>query len=148
MTPTLSLFTIGFTKKSAEEFFRLLRDAGVRRVIDVRLNNTSQLAAFAKKDDLEFFLREIGGIEYLHLPEMAPTQELIDIARKKKDREAFEEGYRRLIEERGVEALLPRETLDGACLLCSEHQPRQCHRRILAEYLAEHFGGTQISHLV
>ncbi|HKK07585.1 MAG TPA: DUF488 domain-containing protein [Gemmatimonadota bacterium] len=148
MTAPTTLYTIGFTKKSAETFFGLLREAGVRRVIDVRLNNTSQLAAFAKKDDLAFFLGELGGIEYLHVPEMAPTQELVDLARKKKDRDAFEERYRALIEEREVELLLPRETLDRACLLCSEHRPRGCHRRVLAEYLAGRLGDVRIEHLL
>lgn len=148
MPTGLSLYTIGFTKKSAEEFFDLLRNAGVRRVLDVRLNNTSQLAAFAKKDDLAFFLDRLCGIDYLHVTEMAPTQELIDLARKERDRDAFEAGYRRLIGERKVEDVLPREVLDGACLLCSEHEPRQCHRRILAEYLADHFGDVRVTHLV
>ncbi len=148
MTPGATLYTIGFTKKSAETFFGLLRGAAVRRVIDVRLNNTSQLAGFAKKDDLAFFLGEIGGIDYLYEPAMAPTQELIDLARKKKDREAFQARYRQLIEERKVEKLLPRETLEGACLLCSEHQPDECHRRVLAEYLAQRHPGLRIEHLV
>lgn len=148
MPSTVRLSTIGFTKKSAEEFFRLLREAGVRRVLDVRLNNVSQLAGFAKRDDLEFFLREVAGIEYLHMEALAPTQELIEAARKRKDRAALETGYRKLIRERQVEKLVSPELLDGACLLCSEDRPEQCHRTILAEYLAGRFPGVRIQHLV
>ena len=143
----MNLSTIGFTKKSAERFFELLRAAGVRRVLDVRLNNVSQLAGFAKKDDLAFFLREVAGIEYRHMPELAPTQDLIDAARKRKDWKGLEEGYLRLIRERKAETLVTPELLDGGCLLCSEDRPDHCHRRILAEYLADHFAGVRIQHL-
>ena len=93
MTSPASLFTIGFTKKSAEQFFGLLSGAGVKRVLDVRLNNVSQLAGFTKKEDLEFFLRRIGDMDYLHLPELAPTQDLIDTARSR-EWPKFEAGYR------------------------------------------------------
>lgn len=145
--PDISLFTIGFTKKSAERFFTLLRDAGVRRVLDVRLNNSSQLAGFAKQDDLRFFLREIGGIEYVYLTELTPTQEIIDTGRKRKDWAAFEENYRRLIEHRKIENAVDRSVLDMGCLLCSEDRPDHCHRRIAAEYLAEKLGNITITHL-
>lgn len=147
MARALVLYTIGFTRKSAAEFFGLLRDAGVKRVLDVRLNNVSQLAGFAKKDDLEYFLRELVGIGYQHLPELAPTQELIDLARKEKDWKRWETGYRRLIGSRKVERSVSREQLDGACLLCSEDRPDHCHRRILADYLGEHFPGLEVKHL-
>ena len=147
MTSPASLFTIGFTKKSAEQFFGLLSGAGVKRVLDVRLNNVSQLAGFTKKEDLEFFLRRIGDMDYLHLPELAPTQDLIDTARSR-EWPKFEAGYRRLIRGRKVEGLVTRELLEGACLLCSEAQPQHCHRRILADYLVEHFPGVRVSHLV
>ncbi|MEJ2187447.1 MAG: DUF488 domain-containing protein [Gemmatimonadota bacterium] len=145
--PDTSLFTIGFTKKSAERFFTLLRDAGVRRVLDVRLNNSSQLAGFAKQDDLRFFLREIGGIDYVYLTELAPTQEIIDTGRKRKDWTAFEAKYRRLIQERKIENVVDRALLDRGCLLCSEDRPDHCHRRMAAEYLAEELGGITITHL-
>ncbi|MEJ2215922.1 MAG: DUF488 domain-containing protein [Gemmatimonadota bacterium] len=145
--PDISLFTIGFTKKSAERFFTLLRDAGVRRVLDVRLNNSSQLAGFAKQDDLRFFLREIAGIEYVYLTELTPTQEIIDTGRKRKDWAAFEEKYRRLIEDRKIENAVDRSLLDMGCLLCSEDRPDHCHRRIAAEYLAEKLGNIAITHL-
>jgi uncharacterized protein (DUF488 family) len=145
--PEISLFTIGFTKKSAERFFTLLRDAGVRRVLDIRLNNSSQLAGFAKQDDLRFFLREIGGIDYVHLAELAPTQEIIDTGRKRKDWVAFEEKYRRLIEERKIETAVDPSLLQMGCLLCSEDRPDHCHRRIAADYLAEKLGNTTVTHL-
>jgi uncharacterized protein (DUF488 family) len=148
MPAKIPLSTIGFTKKSAEEFFALLAGAGVRRVLDVRLNNVSQLAGFAKRDDLAFFLRAVAGIDYLHLEAAAPTQELIDMARKRHEWTRFEAGYRRLIEGRKVAQAVSPELLDGACLLCSEDQPEHCHRRVLAEYLAEHFEGLQVRHLV
>ncbi|NJD11495.1 MAG: DUF488 domain-containing protein [Gemmatimonadetes bacterium] len=142
------LFTIGFTRKTAEEFFTLLRQAGVRRVLDIRLNNVSQLAGFTKQDDLAFFLREIAGMEYRHMAELAPTQALIDLARKRQEWDRFEAGYRRLIRTRKVEDVVSRQLLDGACLLCSEEQPEHCHRRVLADYLVEHFEGLQVRHLV
>lgn len=143
-----TLFTIGFTKKSAEEFFTLLQGAGVQRVLDIRLNNVSQLAGFAKKDDLAFFLRAIAGIDYVHVPELAPTQELIDLARKRHEWDKFEAGYLRLIRGRKVADVVSRAMLDRACLLCSEDQPDHCHRRVLADYLAEHFQGLKVVHLV
>ena len=148
MPASVTLYTIGFTKKTAAEFFGLLRAAGVKRVLDVRLNNVSQLAGFAKKDDLAFFLREIADIEYRHVPELAPTQELIDLARKRHEWDRFEAGYLRLIRTRKVADVVSRNELDHGCLLCSEDQPAHCHRRVLAEYLAQQFRGTQIVHLV
>jgi uncharacterized protein (DUF488 family) len=78
----MNLFTIGFTQKSAQKFFETLRDAGVKRVIDTRLNNVSQLAGFAKKADLEYFLKFIGGIEYVHILDLAPTQDILDEYKK------------------------------------------------------------------
>ena len=148
MAGQTSLFTIGFTRKSAEQFFALLRGAGVRRVLDVRLNNSSQLAGFAKREDLPFFLREIGAMNYLHVPELAPTQELIDLARKQKQWDRFGKGYLELIRDRKAETVLTRAQLHLGCLLCSEDRPDQCHRRIAAEYLAERLGRVRITHLV
>lgn len=148
MTP-LTLFTIGFTHKSAEEFFTLLRDAGVRRVADVRLNNTSQLAAFTKKDDLVYFLREIVGIPYVHLPDLAPTQAMLDAYKKLKgDWAAYERDFLKLLEKRRVAATLSRDLMDGACLLCSEAEPEHCHRRVITDYLAAHWPGVSVRHLV
>ena len=97
----INLFTIGFTQKSAREFFTALKDAGVKRVVDVRLNNNSQLAGFSKKDDLPYFLKEIGGIEYVHLPELAPTQDILDAYKKRKgDWNVYEEKFLDLMARR------------------------------------------------
>lgn len=145
---SIRLFTIGFAGKNAERFFGVLKSAGVKRVIDIRLNNTSQLAGFTKKDDLGFFLREVAGIDYLHLLEFAPTQEILDAFKKDKgDWALYEQRFKALIAERRIEAVLPRETADGACLLCSEKEPDHCHRRLVAEYLQKQWGDVSVVHL-
>ena len=134
----MNVFTIGFTKSSAEGFFSRLKGANVKRVLDVRLNNRSQLAGFAKRDDLQYFLKELGGIEYAHAPILAPTQEILDALKKHKGPwEEYERDFVALMRERRIEEKLSREELDGACLLCSEHQPHHCHRRLVVEYLDE-----------
>ena len=144
----MTLTTIGFTKKPARRFFGLLRESGVKRVVDVRLNNGSQLSGFAKNDDLAWFLREICGIEYVHVPSFAPTQALLSDYRKKRiDWDAYEVQFLDLMNERKVEKTVSPEILDNGCLLCSEHQPHHCHRRLVAEYLNDHWGGIQVEHL-
>lgn len=148
MTVPIKLFTIGFTKKSAARFFGKLRAAGVARVLDTRLNNNSQLAGFAKKDDLAFFLDAVAGIGYAHLTELAPTADILD-AYKKNDGDwaVYEPKYLALLAARRVEDTLDRALFDGGCLLCSEHEPDRCHRRLAAEYLREKWGGVEIVHL-
>lgn len=142
------LFTIGFTKKSAERFFTTLLDAGVRRVVDVRLNNVSQLAGFTKRADLEYFLKAIGDIEYAHLPDLAPTQEILDAYKKRGgDWGIYEEEFLRLMADRRIEERVAPALLDGGCLLCSEPGPERCHRRLVAEYLREKWGTVEIRHL-
>ena len=144
----VQIFTIGFTQTSAADFFAALRAAGVVRVVDVRLNNTSQLASFSKRDDLAFFLRELAGIDYVHLPLLAPTQELLDAFKKQKGSWAdYEEAFLRLMRARAVEQAVPRDLLQRACLLCSERQPQCCHRRLVAEYLQSCWGDVEIVHL-
>lgn len=144
----VKLYTIGFTRKSAKRFFGLLRESGVGRVVDVRLNNVSQLAGFAKRDDLAWFLGELGGIGYRHAPELAPTRELLADYRKKRiDWSAYEARFLELMRERRIEERLDPETLAGSCLLCSEHEPHFCHRRLAAEYLDRHWGGVEAVHL-
>ena len=144
----IQLFTIGFTKKSAEVFFTRMRDAGVRTLIDVRLNNSSQLAGFTKKDDLRYFLKSIADIEYVHLPELAPTQPLLDAYKKQKGKwEDYETGFLDLLRQRKVETALPQKVFEGACLLCSEEKPHHCHRRLVAEYLQRHWGNLNTIHL-
>jgi uncharacterized protein (DUF488 family) len=143
------LFTVGFTKKSAERFFTLLKEAHVQRVIDVRLNNRSQLAGFSKATDLEYFLRAIGGMEYRHLSELAPTQEVLDTYKKRKGSwSEYEARFLELLRKRRVDQSLDRSLFDMACLLCSEHEPLHCHRRLVAEYLKEKWGAVELRHLL
>jgi uncharacterized protein (DUF488 family) len=145
----MKIFTIGFTKKSAETFFTRLKNAGVKRLIDVRLNNVSQLAGFTKKDDLRYFTKAICDIEYVHLPELAPTADILDPYKKAKngDWQLYERQFLDLMRSRHIESTTPREVLDGGCLLCSEEKPHHCHRRLVAEYLKEQWGDVQIEHL-
>jgi uncharacterized protein (DUF488 family) len=144
----LRLFTIGFTQKNAEQFFTVLVDAGVRRVIDVRLNNSSQLAGFTKRSDLPFFLERIGGIGYIHLPDLAPSQEIFDAIKKRGgDWAVYEREFLALLDERHVAETIAPVIADGDCLLCSEATPEQCHRRLVAEYLRGVRGDIEIRHL-
>jgi len=144
----VTIYTIGFTKTTAESFFDRLKDAGVRKLVDIRLNNSSQLAGFAKKADLEYFLRVLCGIPYEYRPELAPTKEILEEYRKtRKDWSVYEERFLSLVRERRIEETVPRDALDGACLLCSEDKPDRCHRRLVAEYLRERWGDVEIVHL-
>lgn len=146
----MNLFTIGFTKKPADKFFNLLRTAEVKRIVDVRLNNVSQLAGFAKRDDLKFFAKEICGIDYVHLPDLAPTQELLDAYKKERgDWSVYEAEFLRLMERRQIEKTVSKEVIDGGCLLCSEDKPHYCHRRLVAEYLSKRWNDSVVvKHLV
>lgn len=145
----MEIYTIGFTKKSAREFFELLRSAGIRRLIDVRLNNVSQLAGFTKRDDLAFFLREICDAEYAHEPLLAPTQELLDAYKKRKgDWADYERDFVELMRSRRIEDALDRSLFDPrTVLLCSEPTAENCHRRLVLEYLRDAWGDVQIVHL-
>ncbi|WP_345816003.1 DUF488 domain-containing protein [Paraburkholderia sp. PREW-6R] len=148
-SPPVQVATIGFTNKTAESFFDLLKRAHVRTVLDVRLNNTSQLAGFAKKQDLPFFLENLCNAAYVELPELAPEPSLLKRYRAKeltwKD---YEAAYLDLIARRRVESSLDADMFRSACLLCSEHLPHHCHRRSALEYLNAHWNGKlQISHL-
>jgi len=146
---SVQLFTIGFAQTSAKDFFTLLRNSKVKRVVDVRLNNTSQLSGFSKKDDLRFFLREVCGIDYVHVPDLAPTQEILDAYKKHKGSwDVYEQEFNSLMSKRAIEKSLPREVLDGGCLLCSEKKPHHCHRRLVAEYLANAWREVSTQHLV
>lgn len=144
----MRVFTIGFTKTTAEAFFTRLQTAGVKKVIDVRLNNVSQLAGFAKRDDLRFFLKAISGIEYAQQTEFAPTQNMLDEYKKQGGAWTdYEKRFLDLIEKRQIEKAVSPEALDGACLLCSEDKPHHCHRRLVAEYLKQKWGNLEIRHL-
>jgi uncharacterized protein (DUF488 family) len=134
----VKVYTIGFTKKPARQFFERLREAGVRRVVDVRLNNVSQLSGFAKRDDLAYFLKEI----------LAPTQELLDEYKKHGSGWAsYEAEFLNLMARRTIEKGVPPELIEDGCLLCSEDKPHHCHRRLIAEYLQQHWGHFTICHL-
>lgn len=144
----MKIFTIGFTNKKAECFFEKLRQAGVKRIIDVRLNNVSQLAGFSKKDDLRYFLSAIAGIDYVHMPDLAPTKELLDAYKKYKgDWNVYEKEFLNLMERRHIENTVANDIIDQGCLLCSEDKPHHCHRRLVAEYLQRHWEGVGIEHL-
>ena len=142
------LFTIGFTKKNAETFFRKLGKSGVKKIIDIRLNNISQLAGFAKKDDLIYFLKKICDCDYRHEPLLAPTKEILDSYKKKKiDWPEYEKRFNDLLITREAHTLVSSSELHKACLLCSESTPDKCHRRLVAEYLKNHFDNIEINHL-
>jgi uncharacterized protein (DUF488 family) len=144
----MKVYTIGFTKTSAERFFARLQKAGVRKVLDVRLNNVSQLAGFAKRDDLRYFLRAICTIDYSHRPELAPTQEMLDAYKKSGGTwDDYERRFLDLMASRRIDETVPPEALDGACLLCSEDKAHHCHRRLVAEYLKAKWGDLDIGHL-
>ena len=142
------VFTIGFTKKTAAEFFEKLRAAGVKRVIDVRLNNSSQLAGFSKRDDLKYFLEKILGVEYVEEPLLAPTQPLLDAYKKNGGQwDVYERAFLDLMEQRRIEDKVDRALVAGGCLLCSEDKPHHCHRRLVAEYLQNRWGKMEIRHI-
>jgi uncharacterized protein (DUF488 family) len=145
----MEIFTIGFTKKTAAEFFGLLRRHGIRRLIDVRLNNVSQLAGFAKRADLQYFLRELCGADYVHETLLAPTQELLDAYKKNKGSWAdYERGFLALMAERKIEEQLDRGLFAApAALLCSEPTAEHCHRRLVTDYLQSHWEDIQVTHL-
>jgi uncharacterized protein (DUF488 family) len=145
----MKVFTIGFTRKSAREFFEKLQRPGLARVVDVRLNNVSQLAGFSKREDLKFFCEAILSIGYLHLPELAPTQAMLDGYKKNHGSWLdYEKRFLGLMAERKVEDTLARTVIDGGCLLCSEATPENCHRRLVAEYLQSKWEDVEIEHIL
>ncbi|MDH0734822.1 MULTISPECIES: DUF488 domain-containing protein [Achromobacter] len=143
----MKIFTIGFTKTSARSFFTKLSTSGARRLIDVRLNNRSQLAGFAKREDLRYFCEALCGMEYEHLPALAPTKEMFQEYKiQRGDWETYAKKFLDLMVSRKIE-LIEKEKIDGACLLCSEDKPHHCHRRLVAEYLADKWPDVEIEHL-
>ena len=145
----MEIYTIGFTKKSAADFFGALKQAGIKRVLDVRLNNSSQLAGFTKRDDLAYFLRELCGAEYEHEPLLAPTREIFDAFKKHGGSWAeFEHRFLDLMAERSIEKKMARQRFDDpTVLLCSEPTVECCHRRLILEYLRVKWGDVHIVHL-
>ena len=144
---SIDLYTVGFTRKSAEQFFDVLKRARVRCVIDVRLNRTSQLAGFAKARDLAYFLQTICGAEYRAVPQFAPTREMLKTYRAAGDWDAYKTAFWGLIAERQIETVVNPVDLHRACLLCAEASPEKCHRRLVAEYLKERYPEIAIHHL-
>jgi len=148
MAERIVIFTMGASKRSAQAFFAALREAGVRRVLDIRLRNQSALGGFTRGRDLEYFLKTILGMDYIHRPELAPTKELLTAYRQKQiDWPEYEKRFAEILAERRPEGKISGEELDGACLLCSEPNPDRCHRRLVAEHLQKAWGDVEIRHL-
>lgn len=145
----MEIYSIGFTQKNASQFFGTLKAHGIERLLDVRLNNTSQLAGFAKQSDLPYFLKEICGAEYEHEPLLAPTQDILDAFKQNKvDWTVYTEAYLGLIRARKVESALSKQSFEKrTVLLCSEATAEHCHRRLALEYLQSHWGDITICHL-
>ena len=145
----IDVTTIGFTKTSAAGFFERIEKASVKKVVDVRLHNTSQLAGFAKAGDLAYFLKQICGVEYVHQPLLAPTDDILKAYKRDKgDWGVYQGRFMSLMAERAIEKHLQPEAFQGACLLCSEDKPHHCHRRLICEYLNGKWGGVlKVRHL-
>lgn len=144
----IKLFTIGFTKKNAETFFGKITKYGIEKMIDIRLNNVSQLAGFTKKDDLIYFLKKICNCEYAHIPLLAPTKEILDAYKKKEITwPEYEKRFKDLLIQRKAHALLSISELHMACLLCSEPTPDKCHRRLVAEFFKNYFKEIEVIYL-
>jgi uncharacterized protein (DUF488 family) len=143
----VKIYTIGFTKTSAEGFFTRLMKSGAKKLVDVRLNNISQLAGFAKRDDLRYFTKQICGLGYEHVSELAPTQDILDEYKKNGGAwDVYANKFLELMAKRHIEDI-DRQQLDGSCLLCSEDKPHHCHRRLVAEYLRNKWSDVEIVHL-
>lgn len=146
----MKLYTIGFTKKSAERFFGLLKQHGVQSLLDIRLHPGGQLAGFAKQDDLTYFLRELVDCEYHHLPQLAPTDEILSDYRKDHQWDTYVRRFETLMDERSVPQTFDRAIMQNrvCCLLCSEATPDQCHRRLVADRFVQQWPELEIVHLV
>jgi uncharacterized protein (DUF488 family) len=146
----MKLYTIGFTHKSAEQFFSLISQAGVQRLVDIRLRPSGQLAGFARKEDLPFFLENLAdGCEYIHLPDLAPTKEILDGYRSGGAWADYERLFQALLDERDIPTALDQESFKRlpSCLLCSEATPEQCHRRLVAERIQARWPEVEIIHI-
>jgi uncharacterized protein (DUF488 family) len=145
----IHVFTVGFTKKTAGDFFEKLRAAGIKRVVDVRLNKVSQLAGFSKRDDLRYFLKVILGVGYVEAPLLAPTRLMLDAYKKSKGSwDTYEKDFLRLMAERHIEDKIDPSLLAGGCLLCSEDKPHHCHRRLVVDYLQKRWGNLSVMHII
>ncbi len=149
----ITLCTIGFAGKTAEEFFRLLREAGVQKVIDIRENRVGQLSSYAKFPDIEFFLKAVGGMDYSYQPLLAPSQEIRKAYQKGKDWAAYEPAFLALMRKRGLPKIIEPASFKGVvAMLCSEPSPEKCHRRLLADLFSTYWQSlghsVEIKHLV
>jgi uncharacterized protein (DUF488 family) len=146
----MKLYTIGFTKKSAERFFNLLNEDHIERLLDIRLNPQGQLAGFAKKDDLSYFLSQLLDCEYHHMKMLAPTTEILSIYRDDKDWSRYVTRFEALMDERNIPGSLDRHFFEGknCCFLCSEATPEKCHRRLVAERLGKYWQNIEIKHII
>lgn len=144
----IKVFTIGYAGKNARQFFSILKQAGIRKVIDVRLYNTSQLAGFTKKQDVEYFLQAIVGAKYIHMPIMAPTKQLLnDFKKRVISWQQYETEFKSIITRRQIDKHITLQDMDMSCFLCSEATADNCHRRLVAEYLAGLWPNISIIHL-
>lgn len=145
----MKIFTIGFTKKSAEQFFRLLAENHVECLVDIRLHPDGQLAGFTKKEDLRYFLQKINGCDYRHIPRLAPDDDFLKAYREDHDWPKYVKAFEALMDERDIPATLDKTLFEDkvCCLLCSEPTPEKCHRRLVAERLARCWEGVEIVHL-
>lgn len=144
----MNVFSIGFTQKKAEKFFTLLRNEEIKQLVDVRLNNVSQLAGFAKRDDLIFFLKELCDIDYVHMPDLAPTKDILNAYKKgNMPWQEYEDKFLNLMIKRNIERI-DKAVISDSCLLCSEHEPHHCHRRLVIEYLNHEWNSNfEVKHL-
>ena len=145
----MKIYTIGYTKKSAKTFFELLIANGIERLIDIRLNNTSQLSGFTKKNDLKYFLNKLVGIEYYHFDFLAPSKEIRDAYRENKDWEQYAKQFRQLMEKRRAFENINKKFFveKSCCLLCSEATPEKCHRHLVSEKLKERWEDVETIHI-
>lgn len=145
----MKIYTIGFTGKTAQRFFEVLDRNNLQRVIDIRLRPGGQLSGFAKGSDLVWFLDRLNSCGYLHLPELAPTKDILGDYRKDHDWNRYVSRFEALMDERGIPDTLDRTlfTERASCLLCSEPTPERCHRRLVAERLARAWSDVEVVHL-
>jgi uncharacterized protein (DUF488 family) len=145
----MKLYTIGFTKKTAKQFFELLKSNGVQCLVDIRLHPDGQLAGFTKREDLRYFLKELIGCDYRHIPALTPNDELLKTYRKDHDWQKYEIDFEKLMDQRGIPEALDRVLFEEkfCCLLCSEPTPKQCHRRLVAQRIARSWENVEITHL-
>jgi uncharacterized protein (DUF488 family) len=142
------LYTMGYTQKPAKKFFNLIDKYEIKRIIDIRLHNNTQLAGFTKQNNLKYFLKRLSDCDYCHIPLMAPSKDIFDDSKKNGlEWKEYASRFNKLINQRKIEQLINEDDIDGACLLCCEPEATNCHRSLVAEYLQKYFGDIQIIHI-